>query len=155
MPRPLLTTLVIGAGVAGCGDGAEQRQTLARTSERPVSADERPLTDQVKLRRLAERYLSALRANDPEGLCATLTPRAQARLARKAGSCPASYRQVLTPQARRDARGLRVDHADINGDRARIGIALPTSSQADLYYYAAKLDGRWRLYIRRAAKGAP
>ncbi len=152
--------LLAAGALAGCGsdsadDQASQRpeaDTQARTQPKPKGP-----TDAVQVRKLVLRYTNAVGERDWRAVCATLTPGARERLARKAGSCPKSYR--TTPrEASRYSKELLPNKVRINGDRATV-TATPygvgPDDRPEDKYYAAKINGRWWLVIKRAAGGAP
>ncbi len=106
------------------------------------------------MRQLGTKYLEAYHERDWKTLCSTLTEGARARLARKAGSCPAAYKD--SPKVpKRVAKGEAVMDVKVNGDRATLTIGNYYGDvQPQPKMYAAKVDGEWLLYIKRAAKGA-
>lgn len=148
----LLVTLV----PAACGSNENERAS-ARTATQTATSTrtQEGATDETQLRSLATRYVKAVFKRDWKKVCATLSPSARARLARKAGSCEAVYKS--TPRAgSRSTKDLLPTEVRKRGDRATVLMGVNGVGDGDPYkLYAAKLDGRWWLYIRRAAKGAP
>ena len=140
--------------VGGCGSDDEERsprgEPQTQTQARPA------ISDQTQIREVASRFLEAYAKGDWKGVCATLSPKARARFARKAGSCPALYRET----ARRDKtdKSLLVSRVRLKGEnRAIANVSFGGSQEGRQAFklYAAKIEGKWFLYIKRAAKGAP
>src|SRR3954471_24981535 len=96
--RVRLALVVVLAGASGCG--AEQRQPAATATQgthtTKRSAGDR---DELSVRHLVTAYYRAFAARDWTGVCATLSPRARARFARKAGSCERIYASTARPGA--------------------------------------------------------
>lgn len=151
MRRAALLVLLVLA--AGCGSNDEQSPRPADTGARTTA--ERAESDEVQLRKLAIEYWDAVAERDWERVCATLSPRARARLGRKAGSCERAYRTTAKPQASKTARELTAGEVKVRGDRATVEITLRGDDETIQTLHAAKIDGRWWVYIKRAAKGAP
>lgn len=101
---------------------------------------------------MSSRYLEAFKKGDWKGVCATLTPKARQRLARKAGSCPAAYAKNKPSSA----KYMLVSEVDVKGDRAVVTVSFNgiVDQKPEFKMYAARMDGEWLLYIKRAAKGA-
>ena len=91
-------------------------------------------------------------------MCATLSPKARDRFARKAGSCPALYRQQ-NPKKNPADKYLMVSRVRMKGDdRATVDVGFGGGTDKEDHafkLYASKIDGEWFLYIKRAAQGAP
>lgn len=157
MTRVVIALLLAHSlATAGCGADDEPERKAARTETQPRTEDQTPDPDEAEIRKLANDYYRAYEKRDWKGVCDTLSPRAQARLARKAqSSCEQAYREASKPAAVRGARDLVPGLIRVSGDRATVQMTLRGSSDTIVKLYAAKLDGRWWVYIKRAAQGAP
>lgn len=161
--RRLLPALLALTMVTACGDdegGGREEKSADRapaSSTATTTEDQRaPVgdADQRAVRKLAKEYYAAYADADWQGVCKTLSPRARARLKRKGGSCAEVFRSTSTKKARQAVRGAIANTVEVDGDRATAalqadGVPLPEK------LYAAKIEGRWRIVIKRAASGAP
>ena len=150
--RVMLALLVVLAGASGCGSGQSQP---AATATQKAETTRRSLRerDELSVRHLVTAYYRAFAARDWTGVCATLSPRARARFARKAGSCGRIYASTARPSAVKATRHMRAGPVTVHGDRATAAIEA-FGGRVDTLY-AARIHGRWWLIVKRAAKGAP
>jgi hypothetical protein len=146
------TPLLVLALLAGCGSDDDGSSRPAETGQRTTA--EQPETDEVQIRRLAIEYQDAVARRDWAGMCEMLSPRARARLDRKAGSCERGFRTTVTDAAVKQARETTAGAVKVRGDRATVAITLLGDDTTLTTLHAAKIDGRWLFYIKRAAKGA-
>ncbi len=153
MTRALVPALLALALAAGCGGDDEQQSAAPAETEQQTQTQSGP-SDQTQIREVASRYLEAYAKGDWKKLCATLSPKARARFARKGGSCVQVYRD--TAKRHKTDKYMLVSRVRVDGDRATVDVSFGGSQEEkpEFKMYAAKIDGRWWLYIKRAAKGA-
>ena len=154
--RGLLLSLLAVALVAGCGGDDDERDSAAPQTQQQTTTQERTgVTDKTQIREVASRYLEAYAKGDWKKVCATLSPKARARFARKGGSCVQVYKD--TAKRHKTDKYMLVSRVRVDGDRATVDVSFGGSQEEkpDFKMYAAKIDGKWWLYIKRAAKGAP
>lgn len=147
--------LIVGAFtlLAACGSDENERAAPAETQAR--TQEKTGVTDQTQIRALGTKYIEAYAKKDWGTVCSTLSPRARARFKRKAGSCQKVYEQAPAKSVR-FAKDQEIMDVRMRGDdRAVMTIGTHYSDRVEGRMYAAKLDGRWFLYIKRAAQGAP